>query len=232
MAFGIATNTGGDSEDFLPLLTYNAKAGRMKLTQRVEGANGWESQEEDVSFKQPAFVMDLAEAKVGWLFFKAGMAPIKNLVPIGQPLPPCPAGDFGVDQQGKAMRPKQGFSLRVLDGKRVLREFSANAGCVIQSVSDLHDKFLAAPEAAQDMLPVVKFAGTDEQKTKHGSNYAPVWEILKWVPRASMPEFGPRTVPPPAARQAAPAQAAPAAKGGGSAADDLADSIPFAPEWR
>lgn len=231
MAFGISVaSANSDGGDFLPLLTYNAKAGRMKLTQRVEGAGGWETQEEDVSFKQPGFVMDLAEVKVGWLFFKAGMGPIKALVPIGQPLPPCPTGDFGTDQNGKAMKPKQGFCLRVLDGKRVLREFSSNAGCVVQSMDELHTAYTNAPEAAQDMLPVVKFVGTDEQKTKHGSNYAPIWEIVKWVPRSSLPEFGPRTVPPPAAKAAPAAAPVVAARGGGEKPFD--DEIPFGAEVR
>ena len=52
-------------------MNYNAKAGRLKFSQRLEINGRWEKQEEDVSFQQPAFVADMENIQVGWLFFKA-----------------------------------------------------------------------------------------------------------------------------------------------------------------
>ena len=189
MAFGITVSGGGDGEDFLPLLTYNAKGGRMKTRDRVEGPNGWEAREEDLTGKQPSFVMDLANVMVGWLFFKAGMQPVKAVVPNGQPIPDCPTGDFGKTDQGKPAKPKQGFVLRVLDNQRVLREFSSNAAGVVNAMGELHTQYETAPEAAQGLLPVVQHIGDEELRNKHGSNFAPKFVIVKWIPRPA--EFGP-----------------------------------------
>lgn len=183
MAFGITVSGGGGGEEFLPLLTYNSKGGRMKTRDRVEGANGWESVEQDLTGKQPYFVMDLANVMVGWLFFKAGAQPIKALVPNGQTVPPRPGGDFGVDAQGKPQGPKQGFMIKVQDASGTVREFSSNAASVVNALGDLHTVYELAPEARQGMLPVVQYTGDTEHKTKHGSNYSPIFTIVKWVAR-------------------------------------------------
>lgn len=171
------------SSDFLPLVSYNAKAGRLKYSHRVEVNGRWEKQEEDVSFQQPVFVADMANIQVGWLFFKVGMAPVRSLVKIGHPLPPIPEGDYGVDERGNPNKPKQGFAMRVLDSNRVVRDFSSNAGSVLSAIDALHTEYEKRPSDAQDMLPVIQFTGATEVKGKHGSNYSPNFQIIKWVPR-------------------------------------------------
>lgn len=224
MAFGLS-NTGSTGEDFLPLLTYNAKAGRMKISQRVEGPGGWQTQESDITAQQPAFVFDLETVKVGWLFFKAGMAPVKAVVPIGQPLPPQPAGNFGTDDRGNPLKPRQGFVMHVLGTDRVKREFSANAGTIIGAIDDLHTTYTTAPEAKEGKLPVVKFTGATEVKSKFGSNYAPVFQIVQWVPRPAELAIGaaapasPPPPPPPAADFGAP----PSSPTGAA----IGDALPF-----
>jgi hypothetical protein len=239
MGLGITVSGSGDGE-FLPLLAYNAKAGRLKLTQRVETAAGWETQEKDVSFDKPVFVMDMANVQVGWLLFKKGMAPIKALATIGQPIPACPNGDFGVDAQGKAIRPRQGFLMRVMDAQGTVREFSSNAGAVVGALDALHTAYASAPEAAAGKLPVVQFTGAEEIKSKHGSNYAPVFAITRWVDRPAGLNGAAAPVPPAPGPYVPPANTAPvptgtipaavaAAVGGGAPA---VDPLPFAPEWR
>jgi len=198
------------SSDFLPLVSYNAKAGRLKFSQRVEVNGRWEKQEEDVSFQQPVFIADMANIQVGWLFFKAGMAPVRSLVRIGQPLPPMPEGDFGVDERGNAAKPKQGFAMRVLDANRTVRDFSSNAAAVLSAIDALHTEYERRPGDAQDMLPVIQFAGATELKGKHGSNYSPNFQIVKWVPRpAELPGGPPSPTVSQSVAQAAPAPAAP-----------------------
>jgi hypothetical protein len=204
MGLGLSIGTESAGGEFLPLVNYNAKAGRLKFSQRVEVNGRWEKQEEDVSFQQPAFVADMENIQVGWLFFKAGMAPVRSLVKIGQPLPPCPVGDYGVDERGNAAKPKQGFAMRLLDGNRTVREFSSNANAVLAAIDTLHSQYEAAPEKAQGLLPVVQFQGATEVKGKHGSNYTPNFAIIKWVARPA--ELG----APVAA--ATPAMAAPVAQ--------------------
>lgn len=207
MGLGISVS-GGNGGDFLPLLAYNAKAGRLKLTQRVETGAGWETQEQDVTMTQPVFVMDMANVHVGWLLFKKGMAPIKAVVPTGQAVPPCPSGDYGVDAQGKAIQPKQGFIMRVMDAHGTVREFSSNAGGVVSAIDGLHTQYSAAPEAAAGKLPVVQFNGALEVKSKHGSNYAPQFSIIRWADRPAALGAAPARAAQPAA---APAPSAPPA---------------------
>ena len=209
---GLGLSIGGSETaggDFLPLVNYNAKAGRLKYSQRVEVNGRWEKQEEDVSFQQPAFVADLENIQVGWLFFRAGVAPVRAMVKIGQPIPPCPVGDYGVDERGNAAKPKQGFALRVLDGNRTVREFSSNANAVLGAIDSLHSQYEAAPEKAQGLVPVVQFQGATEVKGKHGSNYTPNFAIVKWVPRPAELAGGPSAPAGPVA--VAPLATAPAA---------------------
>lgn len=211
MGLGLSYASGETaSANFLPRVDYNAKSGRMKWSQRVEVNGMWETQERDVSFEQPVFIADLANIQVGWLFFKKGMAPVRALVPHGQPLPPCPTGDYGIDEKGRPNLPKQGFALRILDGERTLREFTSNAASVLGAMDALHNAFEAAPERQQGMVPVVQFQGATEVKGKHGANYTPNFAIIKWVPRpaelAGSPAAaaGPANVAPAAPTPAAP----------------------------
>lgn len=191
LGLNISSNTTGGSGSFLPRMEYNAKAGRLKFTERVEVNGMWETQEQDVSFQQPAFVADMENIQVGWLMFKKGIPPVRVLVKIGQPIPPCPAGDYGLDERGNAAKPKEGFSMRLLDSNRTVREFSSNAGSVLTAIDALHTEYENAPEAKQGMLPVVQFQGATELKGKHGSNYTPNFAIIKWVPRpAELPAPG------------------------------------------
>lgn len=220
MAFGIQTSSG-NGEEFLPLMTYNAKAGRVKLVQRVEVNGEWVKQETDVTASSPVFVFDLANVQVGWLLFKAGMAPIKAMAPVGQPLPANPIGDYGLDERGKAIKPKQGFVLHVLDKDGVKREFASNSMAVVGVLDDLHTAYMAATESKQGMLPVVQFTGATEIKSKHGSNYSPDFKIVRWAPR-------------PAALAGAPVKqhdvqmAPPAASpSGGSTGAAIGDEMPF-----
>jgi len=233
MAFGL-TNTGGGDGDFLPLLAYNAKAGRMKISQNVEVNGGWQRQETDITASNPAFVFDLATIKVGWLLFKAGMQPVKALVSLGQPLPPQPGGDYGNDDKGKALKPRQGFVMHVLGTDRVKREFASNAGTAVGSVDDLHTTYMTAPESKQGLLPVVQFTGATEVKSKHGSNYAPVFQIIKWVPRpaelavdGSTPQPAPQPAP-----QSAASMGVTMAPGAGPTGAAIGDALPFAAEVR
>lgn len=224
MGLGLNNGGGNSGGEFLPLLSYNAKAGRLKAITRIEEDGAWVKHEADLTFEKPVFVMDLANVMVGWQLFRAGQAPDVRMVKLGQPLPPKPGEDFGEDKDGKKVAHKQGFTVRVLDANRVLREFGGNSGSVLTAVDTLHSAYSAAQESGQGLLPVVQFTGAVESKTKYGSNYVPTFAIVKWVPRPS--EMGAAPVasapadpasaptpsghmPPPPPAAAAPTQAMP-----------------------
>lgn len=211
MGLGLTTGNG-EGGSFLPLVKYDSRSGRMSIVDRVQGANGWESIDTDITREQPTFAMDMGRLEVGWIAF--GKPPIFAVAPLGQPMPKRPEGPDA----------KQGFRVQIA-GKvlKGVREWATTAKCVISVIDELHTAYEAAPEAAEGKIPVVKFVDTKAVKTQTPQgqtvNYAPVLEIVAWVERnADM--LGPRTVPPPAAK-AAPAAAPKAA----SPIED--DSVPF-----
>ncbi len=219
----------GGSADFLPVLKYKANAGRLILVQRTQTASGdWESQDEDVTKKEPAFAVDFGSIETGWLDLGTGGAPVKVTVPYGQKLPPQPPGK----REGNGGRMvdcfQQGFRVKVV-GKSIatpdggiVREFASTSKTVCKALNKLHDTFEAAPEAREGKIPVVKIVDSEavQVQTPKGTNtfYAPVFEIVTWTAR---PEdvFGPRTVPAPSAP---PPQATPQTTG-----EAIGDDLPF-----
>lgn len=214
MALGLSTGNG-EGGSFLPLCKYDARSGRMMIVDRVQGPNGWESQETDITRQQPTFCVDFGSIETGWIAF--GKPPSFVLAPLGQGMPKRPEGaDF-----------KQGFRCKIA-GKALggVREFASVSKAVISAIDRLHSLFEAAPEAAEGKLPLVRFSDTEPVKTQTPqgttTNYAPVFEIVGWVDR-NADILGPRTVPAPGRKTVA---AAPAATARNSSAD-ISDEIPF-----
>jgi hypothetical protein len=89
-----------------------------------------------------------------------------------------------------------------------VREWCSNAATVLNSMDDLYQSWLQAPEAAAGQIPIVCIAATTPVKTGSGArsstNYRPEFRIEGWTPRP--PALGERTVPPPPARTAQAAQ--------------------------
>lgn len=231
----LVVSQGGGGDDRLPVLKYDARAGRLFLMDRVETNGVWETITTELDNRSSSFVVDFGSIEVGWFLFPKGAAPLMITVPFGQPLPPQPAavGTVTDDRTGKE-RPntfRQGFRVKVA-GKAMatggnVREMAANAKVTIEGVNDLHTLFEAAPEAAAGKVPVVRMPKAEPTKVGQSTNYKPVFEIVAWADR---PEavLGPRTVPPPASKpvvQMAPVQKAPQEATPTTAALD--DAIPF-----
>jgi hypothetical protein len=234
----VAPNSGGG--DRLPVLKYDARAGRFFLMDRVENAGVWETVQTELPIATATFAMDFGSVEVGWFLFPKGAAPMMVTVPYGQPLPPQPSavGTTTDERTGKE-RPnnfKMGFRCKVA-GKALagtvngtVRELAANAGVTIEGLNDLHTAFESAPEAAAGKIPVVKVAQVIPTKSGQSTNYKPVFQIVAWADRPT-DMLGPRTVPAPGVTAAPPPVAAPPASGGSTGAA-LDDSIPFSAEWR
>jgi hypothetical protein len=197
MALGLNTNTNAE---IFPHIRYDARAGRLFRNDREQQPDGkWESKNTDITSPAPLMLMDLAQIEVGWIAFTGG-APDFHMVRFGEPLPQQPTKEH-----------RQGFRIRVYAPKLLggLREFSATARVVIAAMDALHNQFEAAPESGQRLLPLVMLAGTTPVVSKapqgQTTNYAPIFEITKWLPRPDDMPLG--AVP----RIAAPASAAPQA---------------------
>jgi hypothetical protein len=106
-----------------------------------------------------------------------------------------------------------------------VREMAANAAVSITGMDLLHDAYMASPDMKQGLLPVVRLSGTvpvvttgkNNGQPVSSTNYQPVWQIVKWVPRPVELQPGydqknPAPAQQPAAQQppaAAPAPAPP-----------------------
>lgn len=191
MAFGFTYNSG---EDFLGIVKYDARAGRISRRDRSENGNT----DVDItrSFKA---VFDFENLEVGWIDFPAGSAPSFSMAKIGEPMPPKPGEKH-----------RQGIRVQVKLGKDCggdVRELASNAGAFLRGTEKLHDQYLAEVKNNPGKLPVVVLADSVPETVgkgeKKSTNYVPVWQIVQWVPRPAELVYKPRS----AAHEAAPATA-------------------------
>lgn len=196
-------NGGGAGGQYLPIIKYDARSGRMFRVDRTQGANGWESTSVDITNELPTFALDFRSIEVGWAAFLS-TGPSFEMAPLGQPSPASPSKEH-----------KQAFRVKVYGPKQLggVREFSSSSKAVISAIERLHNTYEASPEGRAGQIPVVKMTHTLPAKSTGPSgtttNYAPVFEIVQWVDRPA--ELGDATVPLPSDAQLAPQPAAPTA---------------------
>lgn len=198
MALGIQTESGGGS--FTPTVKINSKQGRVYRVDRTQGADGWVTDEVEIT-RDFAFVPDFDNLEIGWMFFKAGQAPDLRMVKLGEVMADRPPG---ADADGKPNF-KQGVRLLVKLGKSCggdLREIAATAKSILGPIDKLHDQYVAERAAHPDHLPQVRMTDMKkvDTKTAHGTNtnFEPVFEITGWVAREKA--FGPVAANEPAAQ--------------------------------
>jgi hypothetical protein len=176
MALGLPSSGGGDR---VPIIKFDARAGRLFRVDRSQGAGGqWDSETVEIT---PGFqaVFDMANIELGWLSFPQGGAPSIVVAPFGQPLPARPD-----------LNHKAGFRVHLQLGKSVggdVREMASNAQASIAGMDVLHDAYLTGVKANPGKLPVVKLPRTkaivSAGKAASSTNYEPCWEIVAWVDR-------------------------------------------------
>lgn len=196
MAFGMQTSGG----DFLPIIKYDARAGKLFRVDRNMGGGN-----DAVELPQGTkFALDFGSLEVGYVDFTA-QGPVRHMVPFGATIPAQPSDK---NDEGK-VRFRPGFYAKVagqsLDG---LREWCSNAAVLLNALDDLWNTFAALPESGQGKIPLISIIGSTPVKSGKGAqsstNYAPIFKINGWIDRPDL--FGARTVPAPrgTAQQAAP----------------------------
>ncbi len=211
--------SGSAGGDILARIQYDAKAGKWHRVDRSQNASGdWVSDMLEMD-KGDMFIMDMPSIEVGWIAFTA-TGPDFQMVPNGQQVGPKPT-----DQH------KAGFRVHVLlPREEAPRTFAATAKSVIGVIDELHTK---AGAAKPGEVPVVKIAGTRMVETKGPAgttrNYAPLLEIVKFVPKPGPLGGSTAAAPAPASP---PPVVQPAPVAGGSTGAALDDAIPFAAEAR
>ncbi|MDE2705413.1 MAG: hypothetical protein F4Z57_10185 [Gemmatimonadetes bacterium] len=182
MALPLNTEASGD---FLPIIKYDARAGRLLRVDRSPHADGsgWGKQEIDIS-TGVSFLADMAHIEVGWISFQTGVPDFSMIridqLATGGSFPEKPSPDH-----------RQGFRITVQLAQPPgdVRQFSHTAKCVVRAFDALHTAYVEGLEQADNktLVPRVTLAGTTPVKTyaPHGTttNYAPQFEITDWTPR-------------------------------------------------
>jgi hypothetical protein len=173
---GMFDNVGsGGGGDFLPIVKYDARAGRIS---RVDRENG-ESIPTDITNNFKA-VFDFENVEVGFIKFAAGMAPDFRLSRFYDRKPvPDPKGDY-----------KPGVRFVIKLAKECggdIREIASNAGAFLDAAKKLHVEYEAGIKENAGKLPVIALDGvnakTSGEGQKKSTNYVPVFKIVSWVKR-------------------------------------------------
>lgn len=176
MALGLPQSGGGDR---VPIIKYDARAGRLFRVDRSQNAAGqYDSETVEITPNFQA-VFDMAGIELGWLSFPRNAAPDIVVATYGNPLPPRPS-----------LQHRTGFRVHMLLGKSCggdVREMASNAQASIAGMDVLHDAYLSGVKANPGKLPVVKLGRTkaivSQGKDASSTNYEPGWEIVAWVDR-------------------------------------------------
>lgn len=176
MAFGgFFDSVGSSGADFLPIVKYDARSGRIARRDRENG----ETHEADItkSFKA---IMDFENVEIGWINFNTGGAPDFRMSRY--------ADGGSIDKPGDDY--KRGVRLVVKLSKECggdIREFASNAGAFLDGAKKLHDEYESGVKENPGKLPVVSLkdsvAKTSGEGARKSTNYVPVFEITGWVKR-------------------------------------------------
>lgn len=174
MALGFSYGGGGEGGDFLPIVKFDARAGRFFRVDREDGV----STPHDITRNFKA-VFDFENLEVGWISFNAGSAPDFKMVPFGEDMGPKPSDNH---KRGIRMAVKLGG-----DCGGDCRELAGTSAAMMKGIDLLHDDYIAGLKANAGKLPVVILEDTIPIESGSGSkkstNYQPVFEISGWVKR-------------------------------------------------
>ena len=181
--FGFSTEA--PTGTFLPIVKYDAKAGRMFRIDRVEGANGYESVQEDITDIFSALV-DFEHIEVGWIDFATGGAPSFVMTQRGKEFPKMPS-----TTHKRGIRYLLKLSKACAEGRPPVREIAGTSRAFLATTEAIVGTYLAEKDQHPGLLPVLGFDGKPVPvKTGSGAktstNYHPRWKILGWAPRGDL----------------------------------------------
>ena len=180
--FGFSTEASAGG-DFLPIVQYDARAGRFFRRDRVDTGNGFANEQVDIT-QGIKFIADFENIEVGWIIFTPGAAPDFNLVPIGTQLPDRPSPNH-----------KNGlrFMLKLskeCGGDKPIREIAGTSKAFLSGIEAVYTAYLAEKGKNPGKLPVLTVDKITPVKTGTGAqsstNYHPTFKIGGWAPRGDL----------------------------------------------
>jgi len=190
--FGFST-APGSSADFVPIVKYDAKAGRMFRIDRdaPEPADITGNFAAGNAFK---CIADFENLEAGWILFVAGTAPDFRLVKWGTRMPPQPSPNH---QNG--MRFMLKLSTEHADNHPAVREIAGTAKAMLRGFGAAYVQYLEEKDKNPNKLPVLVLEKTRPIKSGSGvtssTNYDPVFQIVGWVARPADLVFVPKAQP-------------------------------------
>ena len=178
--FSTETSTGGD---FMPIVKYDARAGRLFRMDRNDTGNGFSNEAIDITSSFKAIV-DFENVEVGWIDFPAGSAPHFALVPMGSMMPDRPSA-----------RHKNGvrFVLKLAKdcgGAKPIREIAGTSKAFLSGIEAVFNEYQGAKAENAGKLPVIVLEKTTPIKSgsgeKQSTNYQPTFRISAWAPRGDL----------------------------------------------
>jgi hypothetical protein len=179
MALGLTY--GSNNEDIVPVIKYDARAGRFTRVDRTLVNGSYVTDNVDIT-KEFKAVFDMENVEVGFLKFMPAVAPEFKLVKLGQPVPAKPT-DPNFKQGVRFM-----LKLHSSCGGDV-REQASSAAAFMRGFDVLHTEYETLKAANPGKLPVVVLTTTEAVTTGSGqtksTNYQPHFTITGWAPRPS-----------------------------------------------
>ena len=181
--FGFST-TPSAGGDWLPIVQYDARAGRMFRSDRGQDTAGeWTTVKEDITGNFKA-LCDFENVEVGWLAFPPNAAPSFVLVPMGSKLP---------DQPSELHKNGIRFVLKLAKdcgGDRPIREIASSARVFLAGIEQVYHQYLADKDKNPGKLPVLMLEKTSPVTTGSGTrsstNYQPTFKIVGWALRGDL----------------------------------------------
>jgi hypothetical protein len=172
----MATLNIGGSGTIKPWVKFNSKADKWF----VRGPEGG-----DMEIQRPTFLIDLKNIATGWFRFAQGQAPERRIDPSLDVTAPSPGDNF-----------KRGFVAMCFSQKYFggAVEMSGASLHLSNAIRDVYARFKEEEGKPENRgkIPVIACVGSEAMKDKHGLNYRPKFELVKFADRpAELPDASP-----------------------------------------
>ncbi|PSO16784.1 hypothetical protein C7G41_36270 [Bradyrhizobium sp. MOS002] len=168
----------------MPIVKYDARAGRFYRLDRVDTGNGFESKPVDITANFKA-ILDLENVETGWFDFLPGSPPDFKLVPIGKELPDKPSA-----KHKNGIRLMLKLSKDCAGGSPLVRELAGTSKAFLSGIEALYLDYLQKKPANPGKLPVVELEKVTPIKTgsgaKSSTNFQPTLRIVSWASRGDL----------------------------------------------
>lgn len=182
---GFTIKSAGSGEEFMPIIKFDARAGRMFRVDRFQDSEGWTNENVDITQNFKA-VADFENIETGWLEFKPGAPPSMVMVRIAAISPSNPRPPQPTPSHKDGVRFVMKLSKQCA-GDKPVREIAGNSKAFLAAIEIVYAEYLRDRERNAGKLPVLVMDGSTPVKSGSGAqtstNYQPNFRIDGWANR-------------------------------------------------